>query len=334
MIDENALKDANDRQTEKAFSITRELYEIGFPSAVSGGCARRYQGWCKWMNDADMLTVAPHDVTMQIFEKHGLRILANHEHSVAGYDADGIYEICCLHEHAKDNTVFGKHRMNWRFEHRALCLDAITRNPIEQPGGVLNIKEVRARIDPEIIFHGDAYMCYLALSYACREDLPLDERLMNIMRKRTRLNFFPGLFFKLISKVLIGRAPSKGMDRFQEANLFHSLPNIKEAWKKASDDLRLAIDTCSDWIQPWVLLMQEHPNIKKDLLTIYFPEQWITYYENRKMMIFPLLDDTVKQQESWTYWQIRKMMKDLVDPPIYIRESPTITGRITPWPFP
>lgn len=334
MVDESSLRCANDRQTEKAFSITKELYDKGFPSAVGGGCARRHQGWCLWMNDADMLTTAPNEVVESVLDRHKLSILTSQEHMVAGYDNDGLYEVCCWKGQGTDTSVFSKHPMNWRFEHRALALDARTRQPIEQPGGVQNKAGVNARYDQVALFSQDPYMCYNALSFACREDIAFDETLMTLMREKAHVNFFVGLFFKVIAKVLVGRSPSKGMDRLMEANAFYYLPNMKEAWSTASIDVRKALDNCSYWILPWIILMRAHPAIEKDMLRIFFPEKWITYYRDRPIDVFPLLDESVRQRESWTYWQVRRMMSDLANPPEHIRASPAITDRITPFPFP
>jgi len=333
MIDEVALKAANDRQTEKAFSITNALYDLGYPSAVSGGCARRYVGWCEWMNDADMLTTAPNSVVRKVVEHHSIHVLSESKDMVAGYDADGLYEICCWQEHGEDTSVFSHYVMNWWFEHRALALDARTREIIKQPGGVQNLKEVRARIDPDWFFSNEPYMCYHALSYACREDLPFDEHLMTLMRQKPHVNFFMGLFFKMLAKVMIGKTPSKGLDRLLEANFLYYLPRLQEAWRSASDSLREAIDGCSDWIQPWILLLREYPYIRHDLFNIYFPEQWLTYYERQPCIVFTSLNND-REKSSWTYWQVRKMMMGLANPPEYIRRSPRLSDRSTPFPFP
>lgn len=333
MIDEVALRKSNDRQTEKAFAITNALYDMGYPSAVGGGCARRFMGWCEWMNDADMISTAPHVVAEKVFKDHGLSIPAIHEHIVTGWDDDGLYEICCWGEQGDDCSVFSSHYTNWRFEHRALVLNARTKEPIDQPGGVHNTDGVTARIDPEKLFAWEPYMCYLGLAYACREDLPFDERLMKLMKEKAHVNFFMGLFFRIISKTLLGKAPSKGMDRLLEANAFYYLPRLQEAWRSASDSLRRSLDDCSEWFQPWILLMKENPDIKPDLLRIYFPEQWLTHYQREPCEIFPCFDDD-RRKDSWPYWHSKKMTRDIVEPPQYILESPRITGRPTPWPFP
>lgn len=335
MIDLAAFRKSNDAQTEKAFEIAQILLSMGYAAAVSGGCARRWLGISKWMNDADILTNAPIGLIETICKAQGMKAQWPSDYKVTCVDGFGFYDIVRRDDVGNDSSTFNHHELDWRFHHRAMVLDPVTRELVVQSGeDVLLTKDVIARGSRTRLLSRDPYWSYMGLAYACREKTHFDEELMELMRTNPNTNFFRGLCFKIISYTILGRDPSAGMDRLLEANLLRKLPNLEKAWSSASAQERTTLDlTHTCFMAPWMVLLGLDQAIYKDLIDIHFPERWLQHCMNEQVF-FPLFDKTERDHDWWPYWHVRQMYQDILFPPDKVAKIKPITNRPTPWPFP
>lgn len=335
MIDTEAFKKSNDKQTEKAFLIANSVLEKGYAAAVSGGCARRHIGLSEWMNDADILTNAPIELLCSICDEVGIRKRWVADYKVTCVDELGFYDVVRRDDKGDDSSTFNRHELDWRFHHRAIVLDPVTRQIVPQIGEDLIItNDVIVRGDKKRLLSKDPYWSYMGLSYACREDVVFDEELMNLMVTEPNLDFFSGLCFKIISYTILGKNPSKGMDRLLASNLLRKLPILEKYWSEAGESTREALDvsnTC--FVAPWMVLLKMHPSVCEDLMKIHFPEQWLVHCMTEDRF-FPLFDKNERNQSWWSYWHIKKMYQDIAFPPEEVLKTKKITDRPTPFPFP
>jgi hypothetical protein len=335
MIDTNAFQKSNDAQTEKAFDIARTLLEAGHAAAVSGGCARRCLGLSRWMNDADIITNAPIGLIESVCDAKGMKHKWPAEYKVTCADEWGFYDVVRRDNAGVDPSAFNHHELNWRFHHRAIALDPFTMELVRQEGEeVLLTREVVLREHPEKLMRWDPYWSYMGLAYACRENVPFDERLLEVMKAKPNLAFFPGLCFKIISYAILGRDPSRSMDRLLESNLLRKTPNLEKAWSSASEQCREDLDLSHGcFMAPWMVLLRMDPAIYKDLLAIHFPERWLGHGMGGAMF-FPLLDKSERDHDWWPYWHVRNMYRNIAFPPKDVAKRNAITNRPTPFPFP